>query len=135
LFSQFLPEQMAPIRESEAERVFGLLTMLRAKPGARKAHPATIFELTVLQGLSQKDAAMRCRPPCSPSLVTRRVQDIEREFGLTIERLRDFASDLRERDSTVKADRVRKTKHGGPKGVEVVEPSDESEHEEDPEDG
>lgn len=135
LFSRLLPEQAAPIRESEAERIFVLLTKLRAKPGTRKAHPATIFELTVLQGLSQKDAAARCRPACAPSLVTRRVQDIEREFGLTIEQLRDYASDIRERESAVKADRVRKPKHGGPKGVEVVEADDASEREEDPDDG
>lgn len=135
LFSRFLPEQAAPMRENEAERIFGLLTKLRAKPGTRKAHPATIFELTVLQGLSQKETASRCRPRCAPSLVTRRVQDIEREFGLTIEKLRDYASDILERDSAVKADRVRKPKHGGPKGVEVVEADDASEREEDPDDG
>jgi len=46
------------------------------------------------------------------SLITRRVTLIENHFHMPIEKLRAFASDLKERQRTVKGDRYAKNKRG-----------------------
>jgi hypothetical protein len=46
------------------------------------------------------------------SLITRRVALIERHFEMPIEKSRAFASDIQERQRTVKGDRCAKKKHG-----------------------
>jgi len=143
LLSRFLPEKLEPLRQSEAARIFAILTKLRATPGLRKAHPATVFDLLVLQGLNQNEAAKAFRPRCAPSLISERVRLIEREFGMSIKQLRDHASDLREQESAVKQSVGRKRKAVGHPRVEEVEAgADESEapsehefhHEGDPDD-
>ena len=122
LFSRHLPANEAAVRKTDALRVFGILTKLRSEPGHRKAPLATVFELTVLEQLSQKEAAKRCRPRCAPSLICSRVKTLEARFEMSIEQLRNLASDLRELDSTVKGDRLRKKKSGAPEGEGGADP-------------
>ena len=45
-------------------------------------------------------------------MITRRVATIEGHFGLPMEKLCDFASDIKERQRTVRGDRYAKKKHG-----------------------
>jgi len=112
LFSRYLPQNQDAIRKTEALRIFTLLRKLRTDPGKRKAPLGTVFELTVLDGLSQKEAAKRCRPRCVASLITARIRTIERRFGMPLADLRNYASDVRELESSVKGDRMRKRKSG-----------------------
>jgi hypothetical protein len=84
----------------------------------------------VREGLSQAETARRCE--CVPGLISRRVKAIESGFGMSIERLRNFASVLLEMERSVKGDRYRKRKRGaardedgedndGPEGAELIE--------------
>lgn len=113
LFSRLLSGVESPLEKSEAARVFGLIKNLRASPRDRKAPPAMVFDLVVLQDLPQKDAALKCRPPCSEGTISKRVTEIEKLFGLTIEQLKNLRSDIREIESSVKGDRRRRKRFGG----------------------
>jgi len=109
-------QRSEPAREeldaSEASRVFQLMKKLESDPGQRKAAPALVFRLVVLEGLNQKQAAARCK--CVKSLITARVKSLENGFGMTIERLRAYATMLGEMEATVKGDRRRRKKQGRP---------------------
>jgi hypothetical protein len=103
-------EVVAPVSESEAKRVFVLMKRLEGGPKQRKAPLAAVFRMTVLEGHSQAKAARLCG--CVPALISRRVKTIESRFGMSIERLRSFASVLLEMEASVKGDRVRKRRNG-----------------------
>jgi hypothetical protein len=96
------------VGEHEAKRVFLLMQRLESGPKERKASLATVFRLLVLKGLSQRAVASRCG--CVESLISARVATIESTFGLTIERLRNFASELVSLEAAAKGDRRRKRK-------------------------
>ena len=100
------------VSEPEAGKVFLLLKRLESRPKQRKASLATVFRLLVLEGLSQRAAAARCG--CVESLISARVVAIERTFGMSIERLRNFASALVSLEAAAKGERIRKKKFGGP---------------------
>ena len=74
------------------------------------APPARVFDLMVFKKMTKAETALECR--CVASLITKRVALIERHFAMHIERLRAFASDLKERQRTVRGDRYAKKKHG-----------------------
>ncbi len=122
LFAPFLPEQTGSLKESESKLVFRLFGELMSLGTHLTAPPAQVFDLMVLKKLNHAETAAECG--CVPSLVTRRVAMIERHFRMTIEKLRDFASDLKERQTTVKADKYAKKKHGSPQ-VDAKEPDDD----------
>ena len=105
--------------ELEAQRVFLLLKRLEGGPKQRKAPLATVFRLLVLGGLSQRAAAARCG--CVESLMSARVAAIERAFGMAIERLRSFASELLSLEAAAKGERRRKKKFGPPDDFERPE--------------
>jgi hypothetical protein len=94
------------VNEPEAGKVFLLLQRLESRPMQRKAPLGTVFRLLVLEGLSQRAAAARCG--CVESLISARVVAIERTFGLSIERLRNFASELVNLEAAAKGARTRK---------------------------
>lgn len=121
LFAQFLPEQTSGVKESESKLVFRLFGELLAKGAGLKASPAQVFDLMVLKKLSHGEAAAECG--CVPSLITRRVATIERHFGMSMEKLQGFASDLKERRTTVKGDVYVKKKQGSPQ-VDAPESED-----------
>jgi hypothetical protein len=98
--------------EQEAGRVFLLLKRLESRPKQRKASLGTVFRLLVLEGLSQRATAARCG--CVESLISARVVAIERTFGMRIERLRNFASELLSLEAAAKGERTRKKKFGRP---------------------
>jgi hypothetical protein len=132
----------AGIRKTEAHSVFAVLTQLRTEPGIRKAPLHTVFEFVVLQGLSGKDAAKRCR--CVPSLITARVKTIVKRFGMPIERLQNYASDIRDLETSVKGQRQRKKNGGAPldeashddgENANQVAPLEEYQFEQEPHDG
>ena len=74
------------------------------------APPARVFDLMVFKKVTKAETALECK--CVASLITKRVALIERHFDMPIERLRAFASDLKERQRTVKGDRYAKKKRG-----------------------
>jgi hypothetical protein len=106
------PPREAKLDQGEASRIFRLMKLLESEPGQRKAAPALVFRLVVLEGLSQKQAAARCR--CVKSLISARVQSLESRFGLTIERLRAYATMLGDLEATVRGDRRRRKTAGRP---------------------
>ena len=112
LFKGHLPEQKEAVRESDGKRVFELFKKLATSRGITKARLETVFRLAVLEGHSQRKTARLCR--CVPPLISRRVKTIEARFGMSIERLRNFASEILEMEASVKGDRVRKRKRGAP---------------------
>jgi hypothetical protein len=100
------------VSEPEAGKVFLLLKRMEGGPKQRKASLGTVFRLLVLEGLSQRAAAARCG--CVESLISARVVAIVRRFGMSIERLRNFASELVSLEAAAKAERTRKKKFGRP---------------------
>jgi hypothetical protein len=69
-----------------------------------------VFDLMVFKKMTKAEAALECG--CAASSITKRVALIERHFNMPIERLGAFASDLKERQRTVKGDRYARKKHG-----------------------
>ena len=106
----YLPEPRGAISESESAQVFRLFGELLAMGADLAAPPARVFDLMVFKKMTKAETALECK--CAASLITRRVALIERHFAMPIERLRAFASDLKERQRTVKGDRYAKKKRG-----------------------
>ena len=109
LFAQVTPPRNEA-DESEAARVFGLFGELLGMGTDLVAPPARVFDLMVFKKMTKAETALECK--CVASLITKRVALIERHFAMPIERLRAFASDLKERQRTVKGDKYAKKKHG-----------------------
>jgi len=104
------------VGEGEARRVFVLMQRLESGPKQRKASLGTVFRMVVLEGLSQRAAAARCG--CVESLISARVVAIERAFGMSVERLRSFASALLSLESAAKGRRTREKEFGRPEMME-----------------
>lgn len=130
LFATHLPEKQDTLKQTEATRIFELMRKLRSDSANQKAPPIDVFIFTVLEGLSQKETAKRCK--CVPSLVSSRVKAIERTFNLTIEQLRNYASEIREMQSSVKGDKRAKKTDGAAYHVNESEEFDTEETEDDP---
>ena len=122
LFAPFLPQQPGVVKEAKSKLVFRLFGELMSLGTHLKAPPAQVFDLMILKKLTHAETAVACK--CAPSLITRRVEVIERHFQMTMLELLDFASDLKERQTTVKADKYAKKKHGSP-NVDAKEPDDD----------
>jgi hypothetical protein len=110
LFARLLPEKGEPLKVTEGKRIFGLFMKLATERTIKKAPLEPVFRLVVLEGHSQAKAARLCG--CVPALISRRVRTIESRFEMSIEQLRNFASDILEMEATVKADRYGKRKRG-----------------------
>jgi hypothetical protein len=110
LLEGYLPQQKGAISESEAAQVFRLFGELLAMGTDLVAPPARVFDLMVFKKLTKAETALECK--CVASLITKRVALIERHFAMPIERLRAFASDLKERQRTVRGDRYARKKQG-----------------------
>ena len=102
-----LPEKKKPLGEAERLQVFRLFGELLAMGTELTAPPARVFDLMVFKKLAKAERPVQC----AASLITRRVATIE-GFRTSIEELRTYASDIKERQSTVKGDRYAKKKHG-----------------------
>jgi hypothetical protein len=109
LFAQFTPPRNET-DESETARVFRLFGELLGMGTDLVAPPARVFDLMVFKKVTKAETALKCK--CVASLITKRVALIERHFAMPIERLRAFASDLNERQRTVKGDRYARKKQG-----------------------
>ena len=121
--SNTLPESKEPLPEGECLRVFHLFGELLAMGTELVASPARVFDLMVFRKLRKAETAEACK--CAASLITRRVATIEGHFGLSMEKLCDFASDIKERQRTVRGDRYAKKKRGAVR--DELEQSDGSE--------
>ncbi|MEI8291771.1 MAG: hypothetical protein WCH99_20070 [Verrucomicrobiota bacterium] len=115
LFKRHLPEMKNAILESDQAQVWRLFSELVAMGTKGKAPPARVFDLLVFQKLNQTETAGKCK--CSLSLISNQVDLIENHFHMSIERLRAFASDLKERQRMVKGDRYAKKKQGAMRDV------------------
>jgi hypothetical protein len=109
LFAQITPPRNET-DESEAARVFRLFGELLGMGTDLVAPPARVFDLMVFKKRTKAETALECK--CAASSVTKRVALIERHFAMPIARLRAFASDLKERQRTVKGDRYARKKQG-----------------------
>ena len=103
LFSAYLPKELEMADKSEASRVIAMLQQLRSEHVGQKAALYEVFSYLVLDGCSQKETARRCK--CSTGLISQRVAELELRFnGLSVEQLRNYASDILE-SSVLKGDR------------------------------
>jgi hypothetical protein len=101
-----------PIDQGEAERIFAVLQRLRSKRAGMMAPLYDVFVATVLEGRSQRAAAKSC--DCSPALLSKRVGELEQEFGLPLKQLQNYAKPLLEMETSVKGQRYARKKHGAP---------------------
>ena len=102
----------APISQGEAQRIFAVLQRLRSKRAGMMAPLYDVFVATVLEGRSQRAAAISC--DCSPALLSRRVGELEKEFGLPLKQLQNYAKPLLEMETSVKGQRYARKKGGAP---------------------
>ena len=105
-----------PINQSEAQRIFAVLTKLRTETGVRKAPLHTVFEFMVMQGLSGEETARRCK--CAPSLISARVRTLKERFGIPVSQLHRYASALNELETSVRGDKRRRKRSGLPDNFE-----------------
>ena len=101
-----------PMSENEAQRIFVILQRLRSKRARMLAPPYDVFVATVIEGLSQRAAAKRCG--CSPALLNNRVGELEKEFGLSLKELQNYAKPLLDLETSVKGQRYARKRHGAP---------------------
>jgi hypothetical protein len=104
------PQKREPLGEEECLQAFRLFGELLAMGTELTASPARVFDLMVFRKLTKAEAAVACK--CAASLITKRVAAIEAHFGMPMKKLCDFASDIKERQRTVKGDRYAKKKRG-----------------------
>ncbi len=104
--------QEEPINRSEAQRIFAVLQRLRSKRAGMMAPLYDVFVATVLEGRSQRAAAKSC--DCSPALLSKRVGELEKEFGLPLKQLQNYAKPLLEMETSVKGQRYARKKRGAP---------------------
>src|ERR1035438_5274084 len=88
------------INQGEAQRIFAVLQRLRSKRAGMMAPLYDVFIATVLEGRSQRTAAKSC--DCSPALLSKRVGELEKEFGLPLKQLQNYAKPLLEMETSVK---------------------------------
>jgi len=101
-----------PINQGEAERIFAVLQRLRSKRAGMMAPLYDVFVATVLEGRSQRAAAKSC--DCSPALLSKRVGELEKEFGLPLKQLQNYTQPLLEMETSVKGQRYARKKRGAP---------------------
>ena len=114
------PAPAASWNEAEATRVFGMLQKLRSRRAGLKAPLYDVFLVTVLEGLSQRAAAKKCG--CSLGLLSTRVGEMEKEFGLGLKQLQALATPILEMQTTVKADCWRTATSGDTQSAEGEDP-------------
>ena len=101
-----------PVSQGEAQRIFAVLQRLRSKRAGMKAPLYDVFVAAVLEGRSQREAAKSC--DCSPALLSKRVGELEREFGLPLQQLQNYAQPLLEMETSVKGQRYARKRRGAP---------------------
>ena len=101
-----------PVNQSEAERIFAVLQRLRTKRAGMMAPLYDVFVATVLEGRSQKAAAESC--DCSPALLSKRVGELEKEFGLPLKQLQNYAQPLLEMETSVRGQRYARKRSAPP---------------------
>jgi hypothetical protein len=125
LFAAHLPESREAMNESEAKRIFVILQKLRSKRAGGKAPLYDVFMATVMDGLSQRAAAKKCE--CSPAQMSKRVGELEREFGLPLKQLQNYIKPILEMQTAVKGEQRRKRKPGsGPGAFADDNPSEDN---------
>ena len=85
---------------------------VRSKRAGMMAPLYDVFVATVLEGRSQRAAAKSC--DCSPALLSKRVGELEKEFGLPLKQLQNYAQPLLEMETSVKGQRYARKKRGAP---------------------
>jgi len=81
------PEQTAS--DDDARRLFAMVKIFQSKAKHRKAQILTVFLLYCLEGKSRNEIAKACH--CSPSLITLRLQALEKELGRKPSELRSLS--------------------------------------------
>jgi hypothetical protein len=104
LFARFLPQTSEPASENEARRLFALMEALESESNYRKAPVTRVFQLYCKDGLSREEVARQCG--CVPSLITLRLQAIERKLGRKPAELRQFSSQFERISDSLSDDRA-----------------------------
>ena len=94
-----------PATDEEARRLFALLKALESDGNYRKAPVTRVFQLYCLDGLTRNEVARKCQ--CVPSLVTLRLQAIERKLGRKASELRQLSGHFEQIVDSLKDDRAR----------------------------
>ncbi len=90
LFSPFLAETTKPASDNEAQRLFALVKALELETKYRKAPVTRVFQLYCLEGQGRNEVAKSCA--CAPSLITLRLQALEKKLGRPPEQLRTMSA-------------------------------------------
>ena len=106
LFTPFMPKSEEPASDHEARQLFALLKQLDAGQAVRKAPVSQVFRLYCLEGLSRAEVAKRCG--CVESLVTLRLQEIERKLGRKPAELRDLSPEFERIEESLSDPRARR---------------------------
>jgi hypothetical protein len=104
LFARFLPQTSEPASDNEARRLFALMEALESESKYRKAPVTRVFQLYCKDGLSREEVARQCG--CVPSLITLRLQAIERKLGRKPAELRQFSSQFERIGESLSDDRA-----------------------------
>jgi len=110
LFSRYLPEIQSEVQENEAAKVMAIVSKLRSERGRQKAPLFDVFNYLVVDGLTQREAAQECG--CASGLMALRAKELQQRFQMSVERLRAFASDVRERETSIRGDAYRRKNAG-----------------------
>lgn len=114
LFGPYLPEERQAVEEAAAQRMFALRAKLRQAGKGCTAPHNDVFDLLVVEGRSQRFASRELA--CSPSLISKRVDEIEAIMGSKLPQLQFLAARHAQMESTVKGDRKRNRKPGSAPG-------------------
>jgi len=106
------PAAEPSINQGEAQRILAIVQRLRSKRAGMMAPLYDVFVATVLEGRSQRSAAKSC--DCSPALLSRRVGELEKEFGLPLKQLQNYARPLLDMETSVRGQRYARKRRGAP---------------------
>lgn len=114
LLTQVQGNRPAKLSEEELGNVLELMLVLQDREPDEKVRLYDVFVHTVLKGGSQRAAAKKW--DCSLGHASKRVKEMEREFGHPVKVLRAYARRLVEMSATVKGRRRRPHKPGSRPG-------------------
>jgi hypothetical protein len=103
--------QSEPVDENVARQLFALVKQLESERAWRKAPILQVFRLYCMEGLSRDQVAKECG--CVPSLVSLRLQQLEKKVGRKPTELRQFSSHFERIEDSLSDSRARRIHRRG----------------------
>ncbi len=99
------------VAENVARQLFALIKELEMEGGWRKAPILQVFRLYCMENFSRNEVAKRCG--CAPSLITLRLQAMEKKLGRKPSELRQFSSHFEAMEDSISDSRAKKIYRNG----------------------